>query len=134
LIAQVDLDDGVHSYTVVESSYDTTDTGHIMNRFRSIDSLMDFTGDSVDVTITVYNVIPGTLLVYFTSAGGVTRRSLINQGSGNSSQTRALALGGAGITNLYFEALATEVLYYVVPRKDYSSNVWLIPVNSGGAR
>ncbi len=130
-LAQVDLDDGENTYTIVESSYDTLDTGHVMNRFRSIDSLLVFDNDDTLATeLTVYTVVPGSLLVFLGSAGGGNRTEFtgLHSGTGN------LVVSGSGITNLYFEAVADEAFYYVVPRKDYAANVWLIPVNIGGAR
>lgn len=130
-IAQVELDDGVNTYTIVESSYDTLDTGHVMNRFRSIDSLLVFNdNDTLATEITVYNVVPGSLLVFMGSSGGGNRTEFTGLQSG----TGFLAVNGAGTTNLYFEAVADEAFYYVVPRKDYAANVWLIPVDIGGAR
>lgn len=131
LIAQVDIDDGENTYTIVESSYDDTASGHIMNRFRSIDSLMGFSnGDSLGIEISVYNVVPGSLDVFFASVGGGGRTEITGLHSG----TGTVVASGTGITNLFFEVVADEVFYYVLPAKEYSANVWLIPVNIGGAR
>ena len=133
LIAQVDIDDGTNTYTIIESSYDpdTIENQHIFNRFRSIDSLLGFgNGDSLDIEIAVYNVVPGSLDVFFASVGGGGRREITGLHSG----TGTIIAGGTGITNLFFEVAADEAFYYVVPAKEYSSNVWLIPVNIGGAQ
>jgi hypothetical protein len=131
LIAQVDIDDGEDTYTIVESSYDDTASGHIMNRFRSIDSLLGFgNGDSLEIEITVYNVVPGSLDVFFASVGGGGRTEITGLHSG----TGTVIASGSGITNLFFEVAADEVFYYVVPQKEYNANVWLIPVDIGGAR
>ncbi len=131
LIAQVDIDDGEDTYTIIESSYDDTASGHIMNRFRSIDSLMGFdSGDTLDIEITVYNVVPGSLDVFFASIGGGGRTEITGLHTG----TGHVVTSGSGITNLFFEVATDEAFYYVVPPKEYSSNVWLIPVTIGGAR
>ncbi|MCW3986687.1 MAG: hypothetical protein NWE87_00060, partial [Candidatus Bathyarchaeota archaeon] len=119
--------------TIIASSYDTliTDTTgqHVMDRFRAIDSLLEY--DAGEILFVEITLRPGASVEagdceFFASCEGAR----VNLGyTGNS-----LALTGQGITNLCFEAVLNETYYYVLPQKEYKAQVWLIPVNIGGAQ
>lgn len=115
--------------TIIYSSHDTLYTGHAMNRFLAIDSLLEFA--SGDTTITVEIILPfggadPFLCSFFASCGGTDRVELPG-GSGT------LKLSGQGITNLYFETMLNDSYYYVQPQKEYKAQVWLVPVRIGGS-
>lgn len=109
--------------TILASNDDTTYTGHAMNRFRSIDSLLNYEdGETLGVTIILnFFAASDTITSFFASCGGSDRVELPG-GSGD------LVINGSGVTNLYFEAVHREAYYYVKPEKDYMANVWLLMV------
>lgn len=109
--------------SVIRSSYDTLYTGHVMNRFRALDSLLVISsGETLGVDLTLaFGQVVDSMCVFYASCGGANRVPLVN-GSGS------LIVAGSGITNVYFEAVVTESYYYVVPEKDYKAQVWLIPM------
>ena len=115
--------------TIIASSTDSTYTGHCMDRFRAIDSLLEYdAGETLFVEITLR--FGATVAVgdceLFASCGGAR----VNLGY----TAGRLGLTGQGITNLCFEAVLDETYYYVFPQKEYKAQVWLIPVNIGGTQ
>jgi len=111
--------------TIIASSYDTTYTGHVMNRFRSIDSLLQCrNGETLGVTVklSIYSVNPDTCL-FFASCAGANRVEL-------DTDSMLIVSGTSGsIVNIYFEAVIKDMAYfYVQPEKEYTSQVWLLPV------
>lgn len=117
------------SDTIIASSTDSLYTGHCMDRFRAIDSLLEYdAGETLFVEITLRS--GATVAVgdceLFASCGGAR----VNLGY----TAGRLGLTGQGITNLCFEAVLDETYYYVLPQKEYKAQVWLIPVNIGGAQ
>ena len=117
------------SDTIIASSTDSLYTGHCMDRFRAIDSLLEYdAGETLSVEITLRS--GATVAVgdceLFASCGGAR----VNLGY----TAGRLGLTGQGITNLCFEAVLDETYYYVLPQKEYKAQVWLIPVNIGGAQ
>ncbi len=127
-INRVLLDRGAVVDTILSSSYDTTYPGHIMNRFRSIDSLLEFTaGDSVIVTIEFDDPIASQNASYYAvCAGGTPERvvlpTIATGGSG------LLHLSGQGLVNLYFEVVYHDSYYYVNPNQGFDATIWLITV------
>lgn len=114
--------------SIIQSSYDTLYTGHVMNRFRAVDSLLviDYTNLTSDSLITVQTVldfgtVTDTMVQWFASIGGENRVQLPG-GVG------ALKITGSGITNLYIECVVHAGYYYVQPRGEYEAQVWLVPV------
>jgi len=115
--------------TIITASYDTLDTGHCMNRFRGLDSLLEFEdGETLSVIITLdpLSNVDASDCEFFASCGGerVNLGVTINE----------FVISGQGITNLYFEVVANDVYYYGFPEKDYKALVWLIPVRIGGVQ
>lgn len=115
--------------TIIVASYDTLYTGHCMNRFRGLDSLLEFEdGETLGVLITLdpfSNLAVGDC-EFFASCGG----ERVNLGVTNNE----FVISGQGITNIYFEVVANDAYYYVFPEKDYKALVWLIPVRIGGVQ
>jgi hypothetical protein len=109
--------------SIIRSSYDTLYTGHVMNRFRSIDSLLVVPdGETLGIDLTLaFGQVTDSMCVYYASCGG-TNRVQLDGGSGS------LVVTGSGLTNLYFESVVIYPYYYVVPEEDYKAQVWLIPV------
>lgn len=108
--------------TILASNIDTTYTGHVMNRFRSIDSLLEYTsGDSLTVTV----IMGGTPAVdecsFFVTTGDGPRVNIIPS-------SNTVELIGDGITNIYIEVVENDVYYYVNPLVSYKATLWLIPV------
>lgn len=117
------------SDTIIASSTDSLYTGHCMDRFRAIDSLLEYdAGETLFVEIELRagaTVAVGDCEL-FASCGGARVNLGYTAGS--------LVLTGQGITNLCFEAVFNETYYYVLPQKEYKAQVWFIPVNIGGAQ
>lgn len=114
--------------TIKASSYDTLYTGHCMNRFRAIDSLLEFeNGETLSVIITLdpSSNVTASNCEFFASCGG----ERVNLGFNNE-----LVISGQGITNLYFEVVVNDVYYYAFPEKDYEALVWFIPITIGGVQ
>jgi len=109
--------------SVIQTSYDTLYEGHVMNRFRALDSLLTFSvNDTITVAITLgFGTVVDSMVSYYALCEGSNRVEL-DGGSG------ALELTGAGIKNLYIEIVVNEAYYYYAPTKDYKAQVWLIPV------
>ncbi len=130
-ISRVILTAGAQVDTIILSSTDTTYTGHVMNRFRHIDSLLQYSGvDSIEVTIEVDDdAVSGVCTYYAVCAHGDTtpeqRRQLPNVAGGGAGY---VPLSGQGIVNLYFEVVTRNSYYYVNPNIGYYAVVWLIPV------
>lgn len=122
---------GTRVDTILSTNTDTTYAGHVMNRFKHIDSLLQYTGvDSVHVAIEVDDPeVAGACSYYAVCAGDTitapTRRALL---AGTTGGTGYLLLRGQGIVNLYFEAVFRDSYYYVNPNAGYYATVWLIPV------
>jgi len=115
--------------TIIASSTDSLYTGHCMNRFRAIDSLLEYDAGEilfVEITLRFGATVAVGDCELFASCGGAR----VNLGYNGDS----LVLTGEGITNLCFEAVLNETYYYVFPQKEYKAQVWLIPVNIGGAQ
>lgn len=118
--------------TILASSTDTLYTGHAMNRFRHIDSLLEYSvGDSVQVTIELLDdILAPKCAFYAVWAGGDTlyaqRRQLASTFTTGS--RGYLTANGAGIVNVYFEVVIKDSYYYVNPDKGYLATVWLVPV------
>lgn len=112
---------GISSDTVFVSNNDSLFTGHAMNRFKHIDSLLEFTDSTVvNVTMNLGGTIGGDVCVFFASNGnGWTE---LTNGIG------ALTVTGSGITNLYFKVITEESYYYYFPNRGYFAIAWLIPV------
>jgi hypothetical protein len=127
-INRVLLDRGTSVDTILSSSYDTTYTGHVMNRFKAIDSLLEYTtGDSVLVTIEFDDPQASQDAVYFAACAGSTpyRTQLPTTATGGHGY---LSITGQGIVNLYFEVVYMDSYYYVNPNQGFYATVWLIPV------
>ena len=111
--------------TILNSNTDTLYTGHVMNRFKAIDSLLEYTGlDTLEVTIELDEE---------TEAAGVVCYAVCNDVRINLDPIAVGGRGfipvtGQGIVNLYFEAVFRDSYYYVNPNQGYFATVWLIPV------
>lgn len=115
--------------TIIASSTDSLYTGHCMNRFRAIDSLLEYDAGEilfVEITLRFGATVAVGDCELFASCGGAR----VNLGYNGDS----LVLTGEGITNLCFEVVIDETYYYVLPQKEYKAQVWLIPVNIGGTQ
>jgi hypothetical protein len=109
--------------TILSSSYDTTYTGHVMNRFKAIDSLLEYTaGDTLTVTIGIDDALQAADAICYASCGATPYRVQLESGTG------VLPVTGQGIVNLYFEAVFMDSYYYVSPDKGFFATVWLIPI------
>jgi len=108
--------------TILSSCYDTLYSGHVMNRFRAIDSLLEYTsGDSIMVTIILSGPLDESDCSFFMTIGDGARMNIAPAGS-------EVELAGDGITNIYVEVVANDFYYYVNPEKSYKATLWLIPV------
>jgi hypothetical protein len=127
-VDRVILTVGTRVDTILSSNTDTTYTGHAMNRFRHIDSLLEYSGvDSVQVAIEVDDAQVAPTCAYYVVCAGTApvRRQITTTNAGG---TGYLLLGGQDIVNLYFEAVFRDSYYYVNPNPGYFATVWLIPV------
>lgn len=136
-IAQVTLtrQDGTEE-TIISSSLDTSYTGHCMNRFRAIDSLLEFAdGETLTVEVTLgFGTVTVDIAEFFAICGG-TERVELPVPSGGTGGVGQLVVHGNGITNLFFEVVTNEYYYYERPERDYIAQVWLVPVRiNGGAQ
>gem|GEM_PF-771756 len=133
-IAQVTLtrEDGTEE-TIISSSLDTLYTGHCMNRFRALDSLLEFTdGETLTVEVTLgFGTVTADIAEFFASCGG-TERVELPVPTGGTGGVGSLIVHGNGITNLYFEVVTNAYYYYERPERDYIAQVWLVPVRIGG--
>ncbi len=114
--------------SIIASSFDTLYTGHVMNRFRAVDSLLSFAnGEKVTVEFTLYygSVTAGMCQFYASCAGNRVHVR-------GSSDT--LVFNGSGIQYLAVEAIINDAYYYVQPEKKFGGQMWLIPVEVGGAQ
>ena len=112
--------------TIWATNYDTTFTGHAMNRFKSIDSLLEYEpGETLQVKVVGNALVPDTHCVFFASCNKANRAAL-PLGAGQ------VLLSGSGIVNLYIEMIAKDVYYYLTPEKPYNSTIWLISIKIGG--
>jgi len=119
--------------TIISSSYDTLYTGHCMNRFRAIDSLLEFAdGETLTVEVTLgFGTVTADQAEFFTSCGG-TERVELPVPTGGTGGIGQLVVSGTGITNLYFEVVTNGYYYYERPERDYIAQVWLVPVRING--
>ncbi|MGB3340211.1 MAG: hypothetical protein WBB37_01870 [bacterium] len=118
--------------SIIQSTYDTLYTGHVMNRFRAVDSLLviDYANLTSDSLITIqtilgFGTVTDTMVQWFASIGGENRVYLPRVTGG---AFGALKITGSGITNLYIECVVQGGYYYVQPRGEYEAQVWLVPV------
>lgn len=128
--------------SVIASSYDTLYTGYIMNRFRSVDSLLvidlnnltlDTLGYHLDVELTLgFGPVTADMCSYYASANGSSRIELPGTGTGADGELILPSNISTGFGTLYFEAVVDEHYYYVSTPKDYKAQVWRIPVNITG--
>jgi hypothetical protein len=116
--------------SIIQSTYDTLYTGHVMNRFRAVDSLLviDYANLTSDSLITIqtilgFGTVTDTMVQWYASIGGENRVQLTG-----SPGIGALKITGSGITNLYIECVVQSGYYYVQPRGEYKAQVWLVPV------
>ncbi len=114
--------------TILATNTDTLYTGHVMNRFKHIDSLLEYSGvDSVRVTIEVDDPeVAGACAYYAVCAGDSLTR--VQLGSVTTGGRGYLHLSGQDIVNLYFEAVFRDSYYYFNPNQGYFATVWLVPV------
>jgi hypothetical protein len=128
-IDRVLFDRGTSVDTVLSSSYDTLYMGHVMNRFRHIDSLLEFTaGDSVLVSIEFDDAVASQEGVYYALCAGDTSMNRVQLPTIATGGRGILIMNGQGIVNLYFEIVYQDSYYYVNPNQGYLATVWLIPV------
>lgn len=107
--------------TIFSTSFDPDYHGHVMDRFRAIDSILVYTdGEPLDVDITIGNVDEENC-ASFVTCGTSNRVNLATTGD-------TLFVTGDGMTNLYFEVVETASYYYINPVKDYKETMWIIPV------
>ena len=119
VIERVILTFGTRVDTIVRFNTDTTYTGHVMNRFKHIDSLLQYPADSlIDVSIELQEE-PENALFYAACNGS---RGQMVDGIGQ------LLITGQGIVNLYFEAVWKDSYYYVNPNSGFQAVWWLIPI------
>ncbi|UCG91557.1 MAG: hypothetical protein JSV97_10820 [candidate division WOR-3 bacterium] len=108
--------------TIFSSVYDPDYNGHVMDRFRAIDSLLVYdNGDLLTVTVQLGGQVSAADCVFFVTVGDSARVNIVTAGN-------QIEVIGDGIANLYFEVVETSVYYYVNPEKDYKATMWLIPV------
>ena len=127
-INRVLIESGTSVDTILSTNTDTLYTGHVMNRFKHIDSLLAYSGvDSVLVTIEVDDAAAaGVSAFYAVCAGDTLRRVQLTNFAGGG--TGYLYLNGQGIVNMYFEVVFRDSYYYVNPNTGYFATVWLVPV------
>ncbi|MGB9719899.1 MAG: hypothetical protein ACPL28_00245 [bacterium] len=107
--------------TVWASNTDTLYPHHAMNRFRSIDSLLEYSaGDSVTIAITLSGTITSDLCTFFAIQDG--KKVQLPGGSGK------IGISGTGVKNLVIEVIVTDGLIYVKPASQLLARFWLIPV------
>jgi hypothetical protein len=94
-----------------------------MNRFRAIDSLLEYTEfDTLEVTVEVDVTQAADAICYAACGDTPARVSLDEDGHG------FVQVTGQGIVNLYFEAVIMDSYYYVNPNQGYFATIWLIPI------
>ena len=119
VIEQVILTLGTRADTIVRYNTDTTYMGHVMNRFKHIDSLLQYPADStLDVSIVLQENQDDHL--FYAVCNG-SRVQLVD-GDGQ------LLITGQGMVNLYFEAVSKNSYYYVNPNEGFEAVFWLVPV------
>jgi len=120
-ISTIYLTHGGITDSILYTNVDTTYTGHVMNRFRNVDSLFEFTtGESISVSLKVTGTIADSVCLFFATCNG-NRKQLVNA-------TGKVPISGKGIVNLYFTAVLESYYYYKKPEKPYVATVWLIPI------
>jgi len=119
VIESVILTFGTRVDTIVRYNTDTTYMGHVMNRFKHIDSLLQYSADStIDVSIELQENAEDAL--YYAVCNG-SRTQLVD-GEGQ------LMITGQGIVNLHFEAVWKNSYYYVNPNEGFEAVFWLVPI------
>lgn len=127
-VDRVLIEHGSDVDTILSTSYDTTYTGHVMNRFKAIDSLLEYTaGETLEVTIEIDDSVQVNDAAFFATCAGETpsRVQLPNITTGGHG---FLPITGQGIVNIYFEVVFRNSYYYVNPNQGYFATVWLIPI------
>ncbi len=117
--------------TILGTNTDTLYTGHVMNRFKHIDSLLEYSEiDSVLVTIEVDDPeVSGACAYYAVCAGDTpTRLQLGAVTTGGRGWLHLNGLTNSEIVNLYFEVVFRDSYYYYNPNQGYFATVWLVPV------
>lgn len=117
--------------TILGTNTDTLYTGHVMNRFKHIDSLLEYSGiDSVRVTIEVDDPEVQDACTYYAVCAGdtPTRVQLGDVATGGSGWLHLNGLTDSEIVNLYFEVVFRDSYYYYNPNQGYFATVWLVPV------
>jgi hypothetical protein len=119
--------------TIYASNTDTLFHGHVMNRFRHIDSLLeyattDLANDSIRVVIDLSAMTDTSKLFSYYVAYEGQRRQMKSAGKKTGAGYINLSGLSAGIHNLYFEATLDDAYYYVKPAKEYTASVWLVPI------
>lgn len=134
LMYRVILTLGTRVDTISSSNTDTLYHGHVMNRFRHIDSLLEYTAaelanDSIRVVFSLDPYLTDTAKSYsFYVTANDVRKS--GPASGTTAGSAYLNLAGlaAGIHNVYFEVVMNDAFEYVLPAKDYAATAWLVPI------
>ncbi len=107
--------------TIWASNLDTLYQHHAMNRFCSIDSLLEYdAGDSLTIELTLSGTITSDLCTFFAIQDG--KKVQLPDGSGK------IEITGSGVKNLVIEAIVTDGFYYVKPASPLLARFWLIPV------
>jgi hypothetical protein len=119
--------------TIFASNTDTLFHGHVMNRFRHIDSLLEYTtaelaNDSIRVVIDLNSMTDTSRLYSYYAAYNGQRKQMKSSGKKTGAGYINLSGLSAGIHNLYFEAMLNDAYYYVKPAKEFTSSVWLVPI------
>ncbi len=119
--------------TISSSNTDTLYHGHVMNRFRHIDSLLEYTeaeldGNPVQVHIELDPRLTDTTksYSYYVTANGVRKSGGAGVTNGNVSVD--LSTLTPGVYNIYFEVVMNDAFTYVLPAKDYAATAWLVPI------
>lgn len=118
----ITFEDGTQD-SIIRSSSDTTYAGHVMNRLRSVDSMLVVPpGETLGVAIELaFGQVTDSMCSFYASCGGMARTEL-------DAAVGSIVVSGTGVTNLYFEAVVWNSYYYVIPEADYKAQTWLIPV------
>jgi len=119
--------------TIYADNTDTLFHGHVMNRFRHVDSLLeypiaDLANDSFRVVIDLGSLTDTSKLYsYYVDFEGQRKQM---KAAGKKTGAGYINLSGlsAGIHNLYFEVMLNDAYYYIKPAKEYTASVWLVPI------
>lgn len=107
--------------TIWASNIDTLYQYHAMNRFRHIDSLLEYdSGDSLRIVLTIGGTITLDQCTFFAMQDG--KKVELPNGLGS------ILVTGSGVTNLGIEAIVKDGFYYVKPASPLLARFWLIPI------